>query len=126
MALDLQTLLVTAKVQARISTHKKALSARVEQRYTAEQLADQAARQQARRDSIERALSSESLDAMRFRWLGEHSTEASKLAGMSLSEMRAEIDLLIKRQATLRLTEMRNHHAELTGRRLPEADFERA
>lgn len=125
MSLDLNGLLAQVRVESRINTQKRSLDARLAQRATAEQLADAAAREAAKRESLARALSSESLDAMRFRWLCEHSGEFPKLAGMTVTEARTEVDRLISRLAARRLTEMRNRHAELTGRRLPELEFDR-
>jgi hypothetical protein len=124
--LDLNALVAQVRVETRIKTKEQSLNARLAQRATAEQLADAAAREQAKRESLARALSSESLDAMRFRWLAEHSGQLGQLAGLNLVELRTEVDSLISKQAARRLSEMRGHYTQLTGKVLPEMEFDRA
>lgn len=109
--LDLKALLATARVEAKLKTPEQALRARTAQRSLAEQRADEYARSLEKRQTLAKALSSEGIDAMRFRWLGEHSQHVARLAGLSLDEMRAEVDLMIKQQAIRRLSEMRREQA---------------
>lgn len=107
MALDLRALLSTARVQARITTSKQAIRARVAQRTSTEEAADEYARSLEKRRSLNAALSSESIDGMRFRWLGDHSQELSKYAGLCLGELRDAVDLAIKKEAIRRMSELR-------------------
>ena len=124
--LDLNALAAQVRVEARIRTQSQSITARLAQRQTAEQIADSAARELAKRESLARALSSESLDATRFRWLGSHSTRACELCGQSTDEMRRTLDGWISSEAKRRLVEMRKDFAERTGRQLPNLEFDRA
>lgn len=101
---DLKALLATARVEAAIKTQNHAIKA---QKALAEQRADEYARDLEKRQSLARALTCEGIDAMRFRFLGEHSQHIARLAGMTLDEMRKEVDLMIKREAIRRLSEIR-------------------
>lgn len=124
--LDLQALAAQVRVETRIKSQSSSLTARLAQRQTAEQLADAAAKEAAKRESLARALSSESLDATRFRWLGQHSTRACELCGQSTDEIRRTLDGWISSEAKKRLSEMRKDFAERTGRQIPVHEFERA
>jgi alcohol dehydrogenase class IV len=107
MALDLNALLAQTRVEQRLKEPKAALKARVEQRDSAEQKALEYAQGLEKRASLRRALSSEEIDGMRFRWLAEHAVHWERLAGLSLDELRREVDLAIKREAIRRLSELR-------------------
>ena len=124
--LDLNALAAQVRTESRIRTQSQSITARLAQRQTAEQIADAAARELAKRESLARALSSESLDATRLRWLGEHSTRACELCGQSLDEIRRTLDGWISAEAKRRLVEMRKDFAERTGRQLPNLEFDRA
>ena len=124
--LDLLQLLDNVHVQDRIRTPVQSQRARIKQRESADQRADSYARELEKRQSLERALSSVGIDAERFRWLGTHSARAGELAGQNLDEMRRTIDSWIKQEAIRRLAEMRRKHKELTGKTLPEMEWERA
>jgi hypothetical protein len=107
MTIDLKALLATARVEARINSPKAAIKARIAQRTAAELAADAYARDLEKRASLQRGLSCESIDAMRFRWLAEHSVHWEQLAGLTLDELRRKVDLMIKQEAIRRLSEMR-------------------
>jgi hypothetical protein len=116
MAIDLQSLLSSAQAQVRLASPKAAAKARIAQRSIAEQRADEHARELEKRAVLGRALSANDLDAMRFRWLADHSDCAARLAGQDLCEMRRSIDLWIRQEAIRRLAEMRRDYKDLTGK----------
>lgn len=107
MALDLTALLSTARVQTRINSTKSVFKAKVAQRSAADAAADEYAQSLEKRQSLQRALSHMDIDAMRFRWIAEHSDHLIRLAGQTIDEMRKSIDLWIKQEAIRRLSEMR-------------------
>jgi hypothetical protein len=110
MALDLEALLAKVHVEQRLRAPKAVIKARIDQRETAEQKALEYAQALEKRASLRRALSSEEIDGMRFRWMAEHAVYWERLAGLSLDELRREVDLAIKREAIRRLSEMRKYH----------------
>jgi hypothetical protein len=100
-----------AKAQAQVRLSKDTIKARIAQRVSAEAAADAYARSLEKRHSLERALSANDQDAMRFRWLAEHPEVLPRLASSTLAEMRRDIDLWIKQEAIRRLSEMRRSQA---------------
>jgi hypothetical protein len=113
MSLDLESLLANARAQARLNTPTKAYRAREQQRLSADQLADVAARNQNLRDLVHRGLTSIEMDSARFRWLSENNARIGELAGQTLEEMRKTIDDWQRQQAIRRLAEMRKRDTEL-------------
>lgn len=106
--LNLQALLSAVRTQVRVNTTKKSFNARVAQRETAFRLAAEHAASLAKRHTLETALACEGMDAMRFRWLAEHTDQVHKVLWLGGADMiRREIDDLIKRETVRRLTEMR-------------------
>jgi hypothetical protein len=105
--LDLKAFLAATRVAQRINTPKAALKARLDQRTAAEIRADEYARDQQKRESLNRALSAADIDAMRFRWLVEHQKRIPEIIGMELDEIRRAVDSWIKAEAVKRLSEMR-------------------
>lgn len=111
MALDLKALLAQARVESRIKSPSGAINARLTQRSLAEQRAHEYARDLEKRHTLSRALSSDGIDAMRFRWLGDHPVHWQQLSGLGLDELRKQVDLLIKQEAIRCLSEMRRKGA---------------
>lgn len=109
MPLDLQALAAAVRVQARISSPSAAIKARMAQRASAEYAAELAARAAEKRESLTRALSSDSMDAMRFRWFAENQ-------GFSIDDWRKHIDAQMRAEATRRIAEMRALDNALTGK----------
>jgi alcohol dehydrogenase class IV len=105
--LDLNALLARVHVEARTATVKSAAKAKAAQRTAADQAAHEYAQALEKRASLNRGLSSNEIDGMRFRWLADHAVHWERLAGLGLDELRREVDLAIKKEAIRRLSELR-------------------
>lgn len=117
MALDLQALLKRVQVESRIATSKQSLNARLAQRDAATAAAEQYAKSLEKRQSLQRALASQDMDAYRFRWLSDHPAYFKRLAEFAelaahtkpqtTEENRKTIDLWIKQETIRKLSELR-------------------
>lgn len=115
--INLDTLLLDVRrglaAQRRLSTPARALEARTRQRESLEYAADLAARAAEKREALQRGLSSDMMDAARFRWLADHPHHLHELEGLILDEMRQAVDGWVRAEAVERLAEMRRQDAEL-------------
>lgn len=110
--LNLQAFLKTCRANQALKVSKAVIKARLEQRTQAERLAEEHVQALAKRKTIENGLAAEGLDAMRFRWLGEHAIHWQQLAGLGLHELRLKIDTLIKQETIRRLSELRRQNED--------------
>lgn len=105
MPLDVKALLRSIQIQEqeRITAAKR----KEAQQQLAFARAQETARSAEKRRLISNGLSSDSMDAMRFRWIGEHAECLAQIANSNLEELRTKIDTLIKQETIRRLSDLR-------------------
>jgi len=105
--IDLNALLASARTQVRLAAPKTAFKAKVAQRDLATIRSEEYAQSLAKRNSLANALSHESVDAMRFRWLATHRFSMSQYIELGIESVRRAIDHAIAHEAAQRIAALR-------------------